>query len=140
MDFFIWYRVHHSELLWRYYYEENSHPPLLLSFSIILLTSAAYASLVKSTFDVDADGWRVSEFFSASGTSIPTYVATGGNPGGFIRTTDIYGWNAYLAPSKFLGDQSAACGGSLEFDLRILTTDNVAYYAVVLEGVGLQLG
>ena len=74
--------------------------------------------IASSTFDnpVDGvDGWTI----AGDGTG-PAYVAVGGNPGGYITTTDAgAGSIAYfVAPAKFLGNQSAALGGTLTFDLR----------------------
>ena len=47
--------------------------------------------------------------------------AAGGNPGGFIRGVDsvVGGVWFFSAPSKFLGDDSAAYGQHLSFDLRM---------------------
>lgn len=103
-------------------------------FSIQGLANAAI--IAESTFDSDADGWLVSEFFSSSSTSSPSYIS----PGGFIQTSDIYTWNAYIAPSKFLGNQSASLDGYLRFDTRVASLDGPAYYAVILEGGGMRLG
>jgi hypothetical protein len=49
-----------------------------------------------------------------------TYHAAGGNPGGHISATDP-SINSFFfaAPAKFLGDQSAAYGNALQFDLRL---------------------
>ena len=66
---------------------------------------------VVSTFDSNADGWTI---LGASGGFQPS----GGNDGGTVRGTDTAGsaW-VFVAPDKFLGDQSGAFGGALEFDL-----------------------
>ena len=74
--------------------------------------------LVSSTFDNPADGvdgWTV----MADGSG-PSYEVSGGNPGGYITTTDqgLGGIVYWVAPAKFLGDQSAAFGGTVSFDLR----------------------
>jgi hypothetical protein len=73
-----------------------------------------------STFDDTAlreDGWVVT---NDAESRIPTYVTPGGNPGGFIETTDaVLGYVMWFkAPRKFLGDQSAAYGSLLTFDLK----------------------
>lgn len=77
---------------------------------------ASFAATIVSTFDSDADGW----------TGIPNegavaFVASGGNPGGHIRVTDIgtggpLGSGA-VAPAKFLGDLSALKDGTLSLDM-----------------------
>lgn len=81
------------------------------------LTIAATGSrgMVMSTFDTDAEGWTV----NLDGTNL-TWHATGGNPGGFISADDKpigVTWY-FVAPPKFLGDQSAAFGFYLCFDLK----------------------
>lgn len=97
----------------------------------LLLASAgspALAATVSSDFSLDADGWTVTTFNDngqpnfaspkASGFT-PVFVASGGNPGGFIRTPDPDdGWTYFVAPSKFLGDQSDKLGGTLSFSLQ----------------------
>lgn len=114
---------------------------MLACFSVMCLVSISSAGvLVESTFDANADGWLVGDLFGGGSPINPTYLANGGNPGGFIQANDWFTTNAFLAPSKFLSDQSAAFGGYLNFDLRVVSTDNQAYYAVVLEGNGLQVG
>jgi hypothetical protein len=75
--------------------------------------------IAASTFDVDADGWSVSGD-AQGGSGIPTYVSSGGNPGGYLRAVDdetggVWYWEA---PAKFLGNVSGAYGYSLRFDLR----------------------
>ncbi len=114
----------------------------VLLVCLLCLVSVSYAGvLVESTFDANDDGWQVGDFSGPTASPLaPTYLASGGNPGGFIRANDYFSWNAFLAPAKFLGNQSAAFGGSLNFDQRVLSTDNIDYYAVVLEGGGLQVG
>jgi alkaline phosphatase D len=55
-----------------------------------------------------------------------THHATGGNPGGYISVDDLelgMTW-FFLAPAKFLGNQSAAFGGSLQFDLSMAGDPN----------------
>jgi hypothetical protein len=80
---------------------------------------------VRSTFDLDRDGWTVTGD-TAAGAVIPDHVATGGNPGGFIRVNDgvaggVMYWNA---PPKFLGDFRAIYGTPLQFDLRQSAIDS----------------
>lgn len=111
---------------------------LLLGVSVTVLgltlaSTSAFADAV-STFDSSAEGWTIGDFFSPAGssTSAVTWVATGGNPGGFIRTGDVYGWNSYFAPSAFLGNQSGAYGKDLTLDERVVTSDGVVYPMVVI--------
>ncbi len=101
-------------------------------------TSAAFAG-ASSTFDANDEGWKL---FGDSTTSNPSYIAAGGNPGGYIHGTDltIGGVWYWQAPAKFLGDNSKSYGQSLSFELRMrgsgsLFTDS----DVVLAGGGLTL-
>ena len=61
-------------------------------------------------------------------TTAPTFNATGGNPGGYISTTDPdSGDFMFSAPSKFLGNQTGA--GLLSYDLNY-PTGNLDYKPV----------
>lgn len=83
-------------------------------------------SLAMSSFTVDAEGWVVEDFPPpltnppvSSGTYLPQYVPTGGGPGGFIRMVDPSGnWFWFSAPAAFLGNMSAAWGGTIVLDMR----------------------
>lgn len=85
--------------------------------SIGLLPTASFAddvNIASSTFDTDADGWS----FVGNGTGV-AWQPGGGNPGGHI-TVHSPGSGAVVywsAPQKFLGNQAAALGGYLLFDL-----------------------
>jgi hypothetical protein len=103
---------------------------------IVLVAAAASAGaapIVSSTFDSDADGWIVGSFLTPSGTTAtPTYVASGGNPGGHLRVDDFTPWTAYQAPAKFRGDLSVAYGALLRFDVRVPGVDALQYAAIVI--------
>lgn len=101
--------------------------------------SARATVLVQSTFDAGDEGWRVGELLSLSGSSVPTFVAAGGNPSGFVRTSDLFGFSAYHAPSTFLGNQSAAYGGSIHLEEQVLSSDGILSAMVVLSNGGLLL-
>ncbi len=72
---------------------------------------------IISDFSTNSDGWQLT---GDPTSTTPTYVASGGNTGGFIHGVDAsQGIDWYFsAPSKFLGNQSDSIGGSLKFDLR----------------------
>ena len=98
----------------------NKFVLLMAVLLTVLLVDRVDALMISSTFDTDADGW-----VSNSGGSL-SYVASGGNPGGFIQIADAgvspnYG---VIAPGKFLGDLSAFDGGQLVFDLKIIDQGN----------------
>jgi len=77
--------------------------------------SAAHAA-IESTFDADLDGWTKINDVTIS------HVATGGNPGGYVRLDDAATGQLFAvrAPAKFLGDLSAANGQTLSFDAIVL--------------------
>ena len=105
----------------------------------LLVTSAAAAPLVSSTFNRTAEGWLVA---GDSTSATPTHAATGGNPGGYISAEDSVagGVTYWVAPAKFRGDQGGAYGGLLTFSLR---QDNASSQFdaedVIIEGDGLTL-
>ena len=103
--------------------------------------TVAASSTVESRFDDTAaglDGWT-----TLNDATNLTYVASGGNPGGFAQATDrglgtVWYW---VAPAKFRGNQTAKYGGTLSFDLRQSPATNQFAFAddVVLSGGGLSL-
>ena len=78
---------------------------------------------IISNFNTGDEGWQVVSFenlttdkFSIAATYIPTFNPAGGNPGGYISTTDQDdGDFTFSAPGKFLGNVSEATG--LSYDL-----------------------
>jgi hypothetical protein len=79
----------------------------------LLAVHAASALTIESTFDAGLEGWTTSV-----GGEL-TFVANGGNPGGFLQQTDIDLSDMFvMAPASFLGDLSAFLNGSLSFDAR----------------------
>jgi hypothetical protein len=78
---------------------------------------------IISDFSTGDEGWQVVSFenlttdnFSIIATYTPTFNVTGGNPGGYISTTDQdNGDLTFSAPAKFLGNVSGATG--LSYDL-----------------------
>jgi Laminin B (Domain IV) len=112
------------------------------------LTQSVSIPLSSSSFDSGVDFWTVVSLPDTGpftnvvgGPYIPNYISTNGNPGGYISQSDPDGatwfWNA---PVKLLGDQSAAYGGFLKFDLRQSATDSPFSSAdVILTGQGITL-
>ncbi|MBI5766901.1 MAG: IPT/TIG domain-containing protein [Verrucomicrobia bacterium] len=109
---------------------------------------APNAPPIISDFATGASGWTVASLsaltsnnYSVVGTYAPTYTATGGNPGGFISSTDPDGGDfMFSAPAAFLGNKSAYVGGTLSYDLNH-PVGAVDYQAtdVVLAGNGTRL-
>lgn len=74
----------------------------------------------SSTFDTNTEGWTI------FGDAQVEYVASGGNLGGYISATDQSTGITWFfeAPTKFLGNISAAYGQLLTFELKQSRTDN----------------
>ena len=111
---------------------------LFASFVLSTLAIAAPAAadtLASSTFDSSAEGWGVGEFTAI----IPTTGIVYDPVNQLVSSTDLTGNSAFLASAAFLGDQSAAFGGTLSFDLATASNDGGVYSAVSLIGAGLTL-
>lgn len=123
-----------------------------LATLVCIASTAAIAraqSIVSSTFDASAEGWMVADVqypianppHVVAGYS-PDYWSTGGNPGGFIRETDASGnWFFFAAPTAFLGDKSAALGGTISLDISVNPSAGYGSDAplLLLVGAGLTL-
>src|SRR5438874_447461 len=77
------------------------------------------AIIAQSDFNVNDEGWRVGTLFSATATTAPFYLKDIPTNNGRVETAGLTPFLAFAAPTAFLGDKSAAYGGSLQFDLRI---------------------
>jgi len=97
------------------------------------------AQLAESDFSINDEGWLVS---GDATSSAPTYVGTGGNPGGYLNATDLTVGGVWFwdAPAEFLGDKSGAYGFSLTYDLRMRGSGPLFDDSdVILDGGGLSL-
>ena len=97
---------------------------LFLGICVFTLSPAfARGGDIVSNFNTGAEGWQVVSFenlttdnFSILATHAPTFNVAGGNPGGYISTTDQdSGDFVFSAPAKFLGNVAGATG--LSYDL-----------------------
>lgn len=93
--------------------------------------------IASSSFDTSADGWTAVtqgpvcvRIGNPSGPLSTTWQPNGGATGGFLRTPDGANTTFWRAPSGFLGDRSAAYGGSISFEYRLTTADGDVYNAV----------
>lgn len=103
-------------------------PALLVSTFFFSSTAHAATTIASSDFETDADGWRTGEFTDASaGAGNPTYDAINK----LISTTDTAANVAFIAPSKFRGNLSAAFGGNIVFRLSNIGNDNPALYSAI---------
>ena len=90
----------------------------LVIFGVVLLPAclASAATPISSTFDTDAEGWT-----ATPGAATVAHVASGGNPDGFLSSTDTDPTTpVVIAPAKFLGNLSAYAGGMLSYDMKVL--------------------
>jgi hypothetical protein len=111
---------------------------MLAAFSVAVLSSVAAADVVSS-FNSSDEGWRL---VGESTSVIPTWIATGGDPGGFLRGFDSTASGAWYwdAPAQFLGDKSGAYFETLIFSMRSGGSGPASSNTqVVLSGNGLQL-
>jgi len=123
----------------------NLYPKCVLLLILLLIPVSIQAQaepppLAVSTFDTDTEGWTtVGDTVEGS---LPRFVPTGGNPGGYLSATDAerqarWYWSA---PAKFRGNFSPLYGRTLTFDLRQSDTQNQNSYSdVVLIGGGVVL-
>jgi len=120
-------------------------PPKITALLGAALTIAAAPfaaqATVSSTFDIDADGWTAAGDFTGAPV---TWLSTGGNPGGTIEINDavLGGVTYFVAPAKFLGNQSGAFGQTLSFDLQQHISGGSNQFNerdVILSGGGLTL-
>ncbi len=115
---------------------------ILFVFALLggfMSTVSVAGPIATSTFDTGIDGWGLS---GDSTTTVPTFIATGGNPGGYIHGVDqVEGGTWYfVAPSKFLGNDTAAYGQDLSFELRMRGDGPLFDNSdVILSGGGLNL-
>lgn len=112
---------------------------LAIAFLFLLAPTAHALQLASSTFDSGDEGWKVT---GDAQSATPTYVSTGGNPGGFIRGFDnvVGGVWVWTAPAKFLGNMSAAYGFPLTYDLRMRGSGPLFDDSdVILTGSGVSL-
>jgi hypothetical protein len=106
-----------------------------MHFSLLLflagLAVGHAANIASSNWD-DPSGGTLGWTISGDGSG-PVRVASGGNPGGFLQTTDLGRTQGILwqAPSPFLGNVLGAYGGSLSFDLQQAFTTMPAVFSDV---------
>jgi len=96
---------------------------------VVAITSgAATAATVSSDFTLGREGWSVTTFTDngepnflvpQSTGFLPTFVALGGDPGGFMQISDPDdGWTYFISPDTYHGNQSDKLGGTLGFSLQ----------------------
>ena len=118
-----------------------------LAVLAVLFFAPLRARAQFSDFSTGPQSWQIVSFgdisaknFSIVGTYAPTYFASGGDPGGYIYSTDPDGGDfTFSAPAAFLGNQSAAYGSTLTYSLNYTSTVNYNTTDVILMGGGVTL-
>lgn len=89
-----------------------------LALALVVSLPAAAVELATSNFNTDAEGWRALNGVAATG-----WAASGGVSGGYFWAADSGGGVIWVfdAPAAYLGDQTAALGGTLSFSLIVST-------------------
>jgi Laminin B (Domain IV)/PEP-CTERM motif len=99
---------------------------LLFTVSVVAFAApVSAATLASSNFATGNEGWTVGEFQSISGSGAVAYDTINK----YIQTADANGYNAFVAPSAYLGNQSAAFGGTINFSLSDALNDFPAIYS-----------
>lgn len=87
-----------------------------------LCTTASLAPAASSSFTAGDEGWTIADLPGNATAYTPllgTFPVAYDSAGGFISATDPTNNTIFLsAPAAYLGNQSAAAGGTLTFDLR----------------------
>lgn len=110
-----------------------------VSTLLFALAGAALASAQSSSFDFNTEGWGT---FQNNGFA-PTWISSGGNPGGYISAADSQTFiTGYLAaPPSYIGIANLT-GGTFSFDLRVSSssmTSPIVPVRVTIVGGGLIL-
>jgi hypothetical protein len=95
---------------------------VVMAFAFALSIVHASAATITSSFDTDAEGWFALDAVGHDYTA--NWQSSGGNPGGYLQgiETDPNGGTGYfIAPSKFLGDLSSYSGGTLSYQLDVIS-------------------
>lgn len=108
-----------------------------LSSLVIGLSASSAAFAASSTFDTGSEGWVITDLPGNATSYLPvlgTFPVVW-DPAGFISATDPTSNTIFLgAPSAYLGNQSAAAGTNLTFDLRTTHDTWTVDTVVVLAG------
>jgi len=116
-----------------------------LAFACLMcVSSTGHATGPSSDFDEGLEGWSVEvrngSYTTVLGTFTPSFVPTGGDPGGHIDIVDPTGdFTVFVAPPSFLGPRPGAIDGSLRFSQRTTSRSFSPGFLVVLFGDGINI-
>jgi len=92
-----------------------------------------------SQFNTGDDGWTVVNWDGTGNPLVPTWRATGGNPGGYVWCDDVFGDGFWRAPVSYHGDWSELYGGSLCYDMVVDVNPNWKMNDIYIVGNGQTL-
>jgi hypothetical protein len=102
---------------------DGNDTTLLDNVALLTETGAGLPPDRSSDFESGAQGWRRGAWNTGSGrwafAGGATHVATGGNPGGFIRNHDEFDWTYWFSPESWAGDWRGL--ESVSFDFKIIS-------------------
>lgn len=111
-------------------------PTYLTLAAVLCLTPVTRAA--SSDFSLSSEGWNITDLPGNATAYLPvqgTFPVVYDSVGGFISATDPTSNTIFLgAPAAYLGNQSAAAGTNLTFDLRTTHDSWTADTVVVLAG------
>lgn len=102
----------------------------------MLFAAGAAQATISYTFDAGAQGWS---YGNVSSLGPDIYGAAPWDVGGYLRLADLAGETGVYAPGEVLGDQSAAYGGNISFDVSDAFNDASPYVALILYSAGLAV-
>jgi PEP-CTERM motif/Laminin B (Domain IV) len=112
--------------------------PRFLIKSLIAISAALPLAASAASFDAGSEGWTTP---AAPLGGTLTWVAAGGNGGGWLQIEDSDGGSDILlsAPSAWLGNWTAFLGGTLSFDAKNvngISTDWSGFGEITISGPG----
>jgi hypothetical protein len=119
---------------------------VILSATLVLSNPVSAAAISSSSsFDIDTDGWSVTEVFD-DGTNVGSWEAfwgpTAGLSGGGIYRPDVgSGGTVFVAPAEFLGDQSMFLHGNISWDImnNVSNAGGTSRWNLMLVGTDMRI-
>lgn len=120
--------------------------PRLICLAACLSAQASAAVITSSSFASSAEGWTAltgdsfQADFPVTAAATLAFNAGAGNPAGSVSVLDPDNFDTmFSAPAAYLGNQSAALGGNLRYDVRGDRTGDYDGADVVIKGGGIVL-
>lgn len=107
---------------------KNKLVALVLTTMACVFAPAHAGVLAQSNFNTGNDGWSIGDFSFLSGTTPANWDSSKLR----INTIDTFGNVAFIAPTAYLGDKSAAFAQTFEFELGDRFNDGLSYAPLAL--------